>query len=172
MLLLNRAMVALLRAIQSQSLSCNVSVKPTHMGLKLDRNLSVEILGGLAREAQRLGNFVRLDMEDSTCTQETLRIYREPEAIAFQDRQAIRENFLALLEILMGAGCYVGIATHDPWMIQGARGLIARLNVPRERYEFQVCERCRPMVEGPSRNHGGPRTHAPNHFQKQSVDHR
>jgi proline dehydrogenase len=175
-----------LRVIQREGLASNISVKPTHMGLKLDRRLCLEILGGLAREAQRLGNFVRLDMEDSTCTEETLRIYRalvrevpavgvvlqaclkrsredakrlageganvrvckgiyrEPEAIALQDRQAIRDNFLALLEILTEGGGYVGIATHDPWLIREAGGLMAGRHVPRERYEFQMLLGVRP----------------------------
>jgi proline dehydrogenase len=180
------AYAEVLRAIQNESLSANISVKPTHMGLKLDRDLCLGILGDLVRLAHRLGNFVRLDMEDSSCTDETLRfyrtlatetpavgvvlqaylkrsledakrlgeeranvrvckgIYREPEAIVFQGREAIRRNFIALLEILMGAGSYVGIATHDPWVVQEARGLIRRLGVPRERYEFQMLLGVRP----------------------------
>ncbi len=175
-----------LRAIQRERLACNISVKPTHMGLKLDRGLCLEILRELAGEARRLGNFLRLDMEDSTCTDDTLAlygtlsretpsvgvvlqsylrrsqedarglaeeranvrlckgIYREPASIAFQDREAIRENFIALLEILMRGGCYVGIATHDPWVIQEARGLIGRLRVARDRYEFQMLLGVRP----------------------------
>jgi proline dehydrogenase len=175
-----------LRAIQRERLASNISVKPTHMGLKLDRDLCLGILRDLVREAHRLGNFVRVDMEDSTCTDETLTlyralvkgapavgvvlqanlrrsqedakrlgeeganvrvckgIYREPEAIAFQDREGIRNNFIALLEILMEAGSYVGIATHDPWVIQEARGLIKRLGVPRDRYEFQMLLGVRP----------------------------
>lgn len=185
-----------LRAIQREGLSSNISVKPTHMGLKLDRNLCLGILRDLVREAHRLGNFVRVDMEDSACTDETLTlyralveeapavgvvlqaylrrsqedarrlaegrssvrvckgIYREPEAIAFQDREAIRRNFIALLEILIEAGSYVGIATHDPWVIQEARGLIKRLGVPRDRYEFQMLLGVRPDLREGLREEG------------------
>jgi proline dehydrogenase len=185
-----------LRAIQKEALSANISVKPTHMGLKLDRDLCLEILRGLASQAHRLGNFVRLDMEDSTCTDETLRlyrtlvkevpavgvvlqaslkrsqedakrladeranvrvckgIYREPEAIAWQGREAIRRSFIALLEILMEAGSYVGIATHDPWVIREARGLIVRLRVPRDRYEFQMLLGVRPDLREQLRAEG------------------
>src|SRR5574341_52284 len=156
------AYAEVLRTIKQQNLTCTISVKPTHMGLKLGRDLCVEIFRRLTAEAQRLGNSLRLDMEDSTCTDETLDlyrtlrreipgvgvvlqaylrrsqedanrlaeeganvrvckgIYREPAAIAFQDREEIRKGFIALLEILMGAGCYVGIATHDEWVIQKA----------------------------------------------------
>jgi proline dehydrogenase len=185
-----------LHTIQRDGLSCNISVKPTHMGLKLDRGLCREILRGLALEAHRLGTFVRLDMEDSTCTDDTLAlyealsqetpdigvvlqaylirsqedarrlagkganirvckgIYREPAAIAFQDREAIRQNFIALLEILMGAGCYVGIATHDPWLIEKAIRLIGRLEIPRDRYEFQMLLGVRPDLRERLRSDG------------------
>jgi proline dehydrogenase len=71
-------------------------------------------------------------------------IYREPATIALQDPETIRENFIALLEILMQGGCYVGIATHDPWVIQEARRLIGRLGVARDRYEFQMLLGVRP----------------------------
>ena len=176
----------ILRAIQREALRCNISVKPTHMGLKLDGRLCLEILRGLVREADRLGNFVRLDMEDSTCTDDTLALYRalrqetsavgvvlqarlrrsqedarrlageranvrvcrgiypEPEPIGFQDRETIRKNFVVLLEILLGAGCPVGIATHDDWLIQEARRLVAHLGLSRDRYEFQMLLGVRP----------------------------
>ena len=175
-----------LETIRRERLGCNISVKPTHMGLKLDRGLCLEILRELAGQAGRLGNFLRLDMEDSTCTDDTLAlyrtlsretpavgvvlqsylrrsqedarglaeqranvrlckgIYREPAAIAFQDRETIRRNFISLLEILMRGGCYVGIATHDPWVIQEARRLIGRLGITRDGYEFQMLLGVRP----------------------------
>jgi len=190
------AYAEVLRTIRQQHLTCNISVKPTHMGLKLDRGLCREILRGLTAEAHRLGNFVRLDMEDSTCTDETLDlyrtlrretpavgvvlqaylrrsqedakrlaeeqanvrvckgIYREPAANAFQDREAIRKEFIALLEIVMGAGCYVGIATHDPWVIDEARKLVGRLGVPRDAYEFQMLLGVRPDLRERLRGEG------------------
>jgi proline dehydrogenase len=169
-----------LRAIHRDRLCCSLSVKPTHMGLKLDRTLCLEILRFIASEAAGLGNFVRLDMEDATCTDATLElhqvlrdegwpvgvvlqaylkrseadarrlaaaranvrlckgIYRESPAIAFQERQLIRERFIALLEILLGGGCFVGIATHDAWIIGEAQRLVARLGLPQEAHEFQM----------------------------------
>ena len=193
-----RAYAEVLHTIRKEDLSANISVKPTHMGLKLDPDLCLGILRDLVHLARGLGNFVRLDMEDSTCTDETLRlyrtlvkeapsvgvvlqaylkrsqedakslaeeqanirvckgIYREPETIAWKDRQAIRQNFIVLLEILMGAGSYVGIATHDSWVIQEARGLIRRLGVPRERYEFQMLLGVRPDIRERLREEGEP----------------
>jgi proline dehydrogenase len=182
------AYAEVLRTIQQRNLTCNISVKPTHMGLKLGRDLCVGIFRGLTAEAQRLGNFVRLDMEDSTCTDETLDlyrtlrretpgvgvvlqaylrrsqedakrlaeeranvrvckgIYRVPPAIAFQDHEEIRREFMALLEILLGAGCTVGIATHDEWVIQRARELVSLMGIRQEQYEFQMLLGVRPEL--------------------------
>ena len=65
------------RTIDEQGLDSNVSVKLTGLGLKLDHGLCREILERLVRQAAERRNFVRIDMEDSSCTDETLRLYRE-----------------------------------------------------------------------------------------------
>src|SRR3712207_4914638 len=120
-------------------------------------------------------------MEDSSCTDDTLRIYRElratgldnvgvvlqaylrrtvadvralaelrpnvrlckgiyvePAEIAFQDYQAVRANFVRALEELLAAGAYVGVATHDEWLVDEARRLVERHGLRREQYEFQM----------------------------------
>jgi proline dehydrogenase len=66
-----------LRVIQSEKLDANVSVKLTQMGLKLDPKFCREMFREVVREARERGNFVRIDMEDSACTDETLAIYSE-----------------------------------------------------------------------------------------------
>lgn len=65
-------------------------------------------------------------------------IYVEPEKIAYKDRQEIRDNFLKVLELMLKNGNYVGIATHDTYLIDGSLEIINRLKVPREKYEFQM----------------------------------
>jgi proline dehydrogenase len=60
-------------AIECDRLDSNVSVKLTALGLDLDYELCKENL--LSVIAQ--GKFVRIDMEDSSTTDETLRLYRE-----------------------------------------------------------------------------------------------
>jgi proline dehydrogenase len=65
-----------LQRIHQGSLDSNISVKPTMLGLKLDLEFCYENIHELVGEAKRLGNFVRIDMEDSTCTTDTLEIYR------------------------------------------------------------------------------------------------
>jgi proline dehydrogenase len=66
-----------LRVIQSEKLDANVSAKLTQMGLKLDPKFCREIFREVVQEARQRGNFVRIDMEDSACTDETLAIYKE-----------------------------------------------------------------------------------------------
>ncbi|QQS37821.1 MAG: proline dehydrogenase family protein [Ignavibacteriales bacterium] len=65
-------------------------------------------------------------------------IYIEPESIAFKDRQKVRDNYLKVLEQMFRDGNYVGIATHDDYLIQGAYRLIKELNIPKDKFEFQM----------------------------------
>ena len=63
--------------IEHRRLDANVSVKLTALGLHLSYDLCRENLEAVLHEAATHGNFVRIDMEDSTTTDETLRLYRE-----------------------------------------------------------------------------------------------
>jgi proline dehydrogenase len=65
-----------LRRIAAENLLTNVAVKPTHLGAVLDENLAYANIERLVVEAARLGNFIRIDMEDSALVDPTLRIYR------------------------------------------------------------------------------------------------
>ena len=65
----------MLAAIAERRLDCNISIKPTALGLNIDAALFEENLGRIAATAQRLGNFVRIDMEDHTTTEATLAAY-------------------------------------------------------------------------------------------------
>lgn len=66
----------LLDFIAARKLDSNISVKLTQMGLTLDPSLAEQIALDLTRHAQSTGNFVRIDMEDSSLTQVTLDIVR------------------------------------------------------------------------------------------------
>ena len=63
--------------IQHRRLDANVSVKLTALGLDLSYDLCRENLVDVVRYAAGYGNFVRIDMEDSSTTDDTLRLYRE-----------------------------------------------------------------------------------------------
>ena len=64
-------------AVEDEGLDANVSVKLTALGLKIDPALAGESVRLLARTAAERGRFVRIDMEDSTTTEQTLALYRE-----------------------------------------------------------------------------------------------
>jgi len=66
-----------LDTIEEEGLRSNVSVKLTALGLKLDSGLCRADLTAVVEEAARFGNFVRIDMEDSSTTSETLALYRD-----------------------------------------------------------------------------------------------
>jgi len=63
--------------ISRQKLDSTISVKLTQLGLKLDTAVCLDLTRRLILRASELNNFVRIDMEDSSCTTETLRVYRE-----------------------------------------------------------------------------------------------
>ena len=63
--------------IREQGLDSNVSVKPTGVGLKLDRDFCRDNVAEIVRCAEERGNFVRIDMEDASTTSDTLAVYRE-----------------------------------------------------------------------------------------------
>ena len=65
-------------------------------------------------------------------------IYVEPPSIAFQDREEIRGSYMELVESLLSAGRYVGIATHDPVLVDRSLALVARRKLDRSAYEFQM----------------------------------
>lgn len=66
-----------LEHIHSRKLDANVSIKLTQLGLKVDWTTCLELTSRLVKHARQLNNFVRIDMEDSSCTTDTLRLYRE-----------------------------------------------------------------------------------------------
>ncbi len=176
-------------ALDRERLDSNVSVKPTALGLKLGYDLFREDLESVVAHAAERRNFVRIDMEDSSTTDDTLRVYRElraaghenvgvvlqarlkrtiedvralaelkpnvrlckgiyvePPEIAFRDYDAVRGSFVQALDELWDTGCYVGIATHDEWVIDQARARVSERGLGREEYEFQMLLGVRPAL--------------------------
>jgi proline dehydrogenase len=168
-------------AIDEAKLDSNVSVKLTALGLGLSYELCRENLTEVVRAAAGYGNFVRIDMEDSSTTDDTLRLYRElredghdnvgvvlqarlrrtlddvrtladlrpsvrlckgiylePGSIAFADYETVRANFVRCLDALFDAGCYVGVATHDEWLIEQSLARIAQRGLKPLEYELQM----------------------------------
>ena len=66
----------LLDRIEDEKLDANISIKPTMLGLKIDQALCEENLLRIVKRAAEFGNFVRIDMEDHSCTDATLQLFR------------------------------------------------------------------------------------------------
>lgn len=174
------AYIDLIRQVSRHPFSKNISLKPTALGLNLDFELAKENITAVIRFAHENDFFVRIDMEDSPYTSQTLDIYRtlrsefpkigtviqaylhrsdtdvtaiarekgnlrickgiykESPTIAFQDKEAIRENFLQLVKTMLTAQAYVGIATHDIYLIDQLEAYIRDQHIPPENYEFQA----------------------------------
>jgi len=172
--------IEMLDAIEAEKIDSNVSLKPTHLGLKIGYDFCREQVESIVSHAAQLGNFVRIDMEDHTCTDDTIRLYREthekhenvgvalqtylrrtiddiqslmqmkanlrlckgiyvePRRVSFKNRRIIINNFAFLLEELLKAGCYIGIATHCEETVWHAKRIIYQLGLKRDQYEFQM----------------------------------
>ncbi|MFL5966605.1 MAG: proline dehydrogenase family protein [Gaiellaceae bacterium] len=167
--------------IQQCGLQSGVSVKLTALGLKLDYDVCRANLETVVSDAESRGNFVRIDMEDTSTTDDTLRLYRElraagrdnvgivlqamlrrtiadigaltdlrpsvrlckgiyvePPDRAYREFGAVRANYVRALEALLDAGCYVGIATHDEWLVEQARRIVVERGLASDTYEFQM----------------------------------
>ena len=53
---------------------------------------------------------------------------------------------MKLLELMLTAGCYVGIATHDSVLVDGAVAMIRTLGLRKDQYEFQMLLGVRPEL--------------------------
>jgi proline dehydrogenase len=65
-------------------------------------------------------------------------IYVEPASIAYKGYQEVRNNFLLILDFMLKNKIYVGIATHDKFLVEEAYKLIGKYNVPYDKHEFQM----------------------------------
>lgn len=66
----------ILERLHAEQLPVNVALKLTHLGLELDEELARANVSRVVDAAERLGSFVRIDMEQSAVVDATLRIYR------------------------------------------------------------------------------------------------
>jgi proline dehydrogenase len=170
-----------LDGIRDNGLDCGISVKLSELGLRFDVDGCRKAMHELLDSTRDHGNFVRIDMEDSSTTDVTLDIYREmrrdyervgaviqsclrrskqdvidlmaegptdirlckgiyiePEEIAFTDYEENRKSFSEILDLLLEGGARVGIATHDPVLVERALASLQRFGVGKDRYEFQM----------------------------------
>ena len=166
--------------IASQKLNANLSIKLSHIGQDLGYDFVKSNLMILVNAAKKHNNFLRLDMENSPYTSETINLYKkafqsysnvgivlqaymhrskddldklanekfnvrickgiyiESEDIAFRDYQKIRDNYIVLVQQALIKGAYVGIASHDEYLIDKLYLWIKENQIPTTQYEFQI----------------------------------
>lgn len=180
--------IEVLDVIVKERLDSNLSIKLTSLGLKLGVGFCTGNVREILKAAAHHNIFVRFDMEDSSCTSDTIGIfkqlqkdfprigivlqaymrrsatdvedlvksrtnfrlckgiYKEPPEVALQGRQEVQQNFLKLLRTMVEHKSYVGIATHDSVLVDGALGMITDLGLKRDEYEFQMLLGVRPEL--------------------------
>jgi proline dehydrogenase len=80
--------------IHAEGLRTNLAVKLTHLGLSIDEGLAERNLAELVEHAARVGNFVRIDMEESRHVDATLRIYRGLRESGHENVGAVLQSYL------------------------------------------------------------------------------
>ncbi|TPW10543.1 MAG: L-proline dehydrogenase, partial [bacterium] len=83
-----------LEAVQLDRLDANISIKLSGFGLLLDQEHCYRLVEELCRAAARRGSFVRIDMEDSGCTTDTLNIYRRLRAAGHTNLGVVLQAYL------------------------------------------------------------------------------
>jgi len=68
--------IQVLEAIDKHKLDANLSIKPTSLGLRIDKEACYKNIEAIIEKAKKLNNFVRIDMEDATTTDDTMEIYK------------------------------------------------------------------------------------------------
>lgn len=178
--------LAIIDVAQQNNIQGNYSLKPTMFGLLLDKEICYNHIREIVAKAASHKNFVRIDMEDSPCTDLEIELFRklkkefpknvglvlqaylkrtkndiknmldlntvetplnfrlckgiytEPAEIAYKTYEEVNQHFLDDLEFIFQNKIYVGIATHDKPLVDGAYKLIEKYNVPNNMYEFQM----------------------------------
>ncbi|MBM2845141.1 MAG: Proline dehydrogenase [Bacteroidetes bacterium] len=180
--------IQVLHTLTREKLDSNLSIKLTSLGLKMGLDFCTDNVREILRVAAGYGTFVRFDMEDSSCTSDTIvifqrlqeefpntgivlqaymrrseddvrmllkmntnfrlckGIYKESPHIAFQGREEVQRNYLTLLELMLRNNSYVGIATHDTVLVDGALRIIGKFGLKKSGYEFQMLLGVRPEL--------------------------
>jgi proline dehydrogenase len=64
--------------------------------------------------------------------------YREPEAVAFQEKSTVDRMFVEEMKVLLEAGFYPAIATHDEAMVEATRHWAFEKGISKDAFEFQM----------------------------------
>ena len=72
---ITREYKAILSSIYKQNLNCNISIKPSHLGMDISTECLIDNMSNLIETAKENSQFIRIDMEDSSLTDATIQLY-------------------------------------------------------------------------------------------------
>lgn len=141
----SRRVADLVRAAAGRGIFVRIDMEDsplTDRTLDLYRRLRAEELGNVGVVLQAYMRRTLSDVDSLAALRPSYRlckgIYVEPPSIAFQDREEIRRNYRQALARMLDLGSYVGIATHDPALVESSEREVADRGLPRDAYEFQM----------------------------------
>ena len=105
-----------------------------HLFPDLGAHCGVVIQSALRRSERDIDALIALGARVRLCKG----AYLEPPDVAFPDKADVDRSYVRLLEKLLTAGNYPGIATHDEAIIAHARKYVQRHGIASDRYEFQM----------------------------------
>lgn len=98
------------------------------------RNIGVVLQSYLHRTAEDVDAMIERGARVRLCKG----AYAEPESVAFQDRDKIRETYVEAMQKLLERGHYPAIATHDEAMIEATLRFAEVRSISADRFEFQM----------------------------------
>ena len=107
------------------------------LGLELQndhKNLGVVIQAYLRRTERDIQSIIEQGVSTRLCKG----AYKEPETLAYQSMDEIRENFLKQAFHLLKEGNLPAIATHDEFLIEQIIAFIKTENIPRDSFYFEL----------------------------------
>ena len=115
---------------------------------------TLAVLRDLSRELRNVGTVIQAylyrseaDMRALAVEGASLRLvkgaYQEPPDVAFARKADVDANMVKLMRFYLSEesrahGAYLGMATHDPKMIEATKRYVAEHNIPRDAFEFQL----------------------------------
>jgi proline dehydrogenase len=108
---------------------------PDHVGIVLQAYLK--------RTARDIDRMCELNARVRLCKG----AYKEPESIAHQSMDVIREHFIAYMKQLILHARYPAIATHDDLLIGATKQFVEEQGIDRSGFEFQMLYGMRPETQ-------------------------
>ncbi|MCU4166397.1 proline dehydrogenase family protein [Carboxylicivirga caseinilyticus] len=103
------------------------------------KNVGLVVQAYLRRTQSDLEKLMDIHTEETPLNYRLCKgIYVEPKEIAFKDPKKVNEAYLKNLEFLLTNKVFVGIATHDRKLVEGAYQIIKKNNIPKNQFEFQM----------------------------------